>query len=111
LSCFDATKAELVDALASGVSGSNPVEVRNAGGISQGNQLFEAGFERCCDGVAELEQVLYNLKHAAVVELVDTLASGVSVRKDVEVQVLSAAPLFLYYCRDAFFQFNGTTTR
>ena len=34
---------------------------------------------------------------AQVVELVDTLASGASARKGVEVQVLSWAPFFNYY--------------
>ena len=33
--------------------------------------------------------------HAEVVKLVDTLASGASARKGVEVQVLSSAPLYL----------------
>jgi hypothetical protein len=49
--------------------------------------------------VAERDQVLYNqalnlmvLVCADVAESVDALASGASVRKDVEVQVLSSAP-------------------
>ena len=36
------------------------------------------------------------MSHADVAELVDALASGASVRKNVEVQVLSSAPYIIH---------------
>ena len=62
-------------------------------------QITSSACSMVTSGVAERDQVLYNYglnlngyTYADVAELVDALASGASVRKNVEVQVLSSAP-------------------
>ena len=81
--------AELVDALASGASVRKDVEVQVlfwAPSLSWENlrERGRVGAQALC----QLESLVF----AQVAELVDALASGASIRKDVEVQVLSWAP-------------------
>ena len=91
--------AELVDALASGASVLRDVEVRTArrqfarkpSDDSYADNREVSGSRNVTkSSIIILEPLTY--EHADVAELVDALASGASVLRDVEVQVLSSVP-------------------